>query len=122
MTQPFLKPGVLWPLPVGLRQILDIIETAIRSTLQEDEPPAAQFVDIKVNSCRGFFQVFVNADWELWPPESHRRQILLKIIDRHRYLLCPALREMTFQHTLMLVDCCLILDDSKSPRGCSFPS
>jgi hypothetical protein len=61
MTQPFLKPGVFWPLPVGLGKIVDVIKTIVHSTLQKDDLPVAQFVCINLKFWRRRIHAIVNA-------------------------------------------------------------
>ena len=41
MTQPFLKPGVLRPVPICLGEIFVTAEAAVRLALQQDELPIA---------------------------------------------------------------------------------
>ena len=41
MTQPFLKPGVLGPLPILLGEILVTAGAAVRLALQQEELPVA---------------------------------------------------------------------------------
>src|ERR1043166_2465997 len=42
MTQLFLKPGVLGPLPIDVGKIRPMVRAAVRLALQEDELPVAQ--------------------------------------------------------------------------------
>jgi hypothetical protein len=51
MTQLFLKPGFLGPLPIDMGQILAMVRTAVRLALQEDELPAAQLLLSNMISC-----------------------------------------------------------------------
>ena len=57
MAQPFLKPGVFGPLPISVGEILDIVEAAVCSALQEDELPVAE-----LNFNRQFFPRYLSSD------------------------------------------------------------
>lgn len=83
MTQPSLKPGILWPLPSGMGKILDIIETAVRSALQEDELPVAQLGFIVRNSCPAIAQALVSIAQRIVRPEVDRRRASVNIIYPH---------------------------------------
>ena len=51
MTQLFLKPGVLGPLPIDVGKIRATVRTAVRLALQEDELPVAQLLLSNMISC-----------------------------------------------------------------------
>jgi hypothetical protein len=51
MTQLFLKPGVLGPVPIDVGKILAMVRTAVRLALQEDELPVAQLLLSSMISC-----------------------------------------------------------------------
>ena len=57
MTQPFLKPGFLGPLPILLGEILVTAGAAVRLALQQEELPVAYFV-LANSSCEEFFHPF----------------------------------------------------------------
>jgi hypothetical protein len=55
MTQLFLKPGVLGPVPICLGEILVTAEAAVRLALQQDELPIAYLVLTNTWSCKELF-------------------------------------------------------------------
>src|SRR5512132_1212581 len=61
MTQLFLKPGVLGPLPIDVGKILAMVRTAVRLALQEDELPVAQLLLSNMISCDKPFHQLRNA-------------------------------------------------------------
>ena len=55
MNQPFLKPGVLRPVPICLGEIFVTAEATVRLALQQDELPIADLGLTNMWSCKEFF-------------------------------------------------------------------
>jgi hypothetical protein len=83
MAQPILKPGVFWPLPIDVGKILDFVQAAVRSALQEDELPVTELVFIVRNFCGEIFPPTVHAAQGIVRQESDRRQACSNIIYLH---------------------------------------
>lgn len=60
LTEPFLKPGVLRPVPVRLGKVLGVAQTAVGSTLQKDQLPVAHFVFMNFHCCADLLQELVH--------------------------------------------------------------
>jgi len=61
INQPFLKPGVLRPLPVALRKSLAAVQAAVCFALQKYFLPIAELIVMTVISCNEIFHALRNA-------------------------------------------------------------
>ena len=73
MTQPFLKPGVLGPLPIRLGKILAMVGTTVRLALRPDELPVGHLFLMNIISGKEIFQQRRNRAQAILRQEADRR-------------------------------------------------